>query len=256
MTQGLDEMKQEAGEVNSNDSHGRRGILWWIGRHEPTLLLLIALVAMAGWGFVELADEVLEGETRALDQAILLAMRSSDDLNDPIGPRWFEEMMRDFTALGGVGVLTFITLSFAGFLALQRKFHAAILLLFAVGGGTLLSFLLKGGFDRPRPDLVPHESYVVTSSFPSGHSMMSAVTYLTLGALLAWAQPRRQIKAYLLILSIALTIVVGISRVYLGVHWPTDVLAGWAAGAVWALFCWIVARWLQQHGKIQSSSKA
>jgi undecaprenyl-diphosphatase len=238
-----------------DDNCGRRGILRWIGRHELTLLVLIALVAMAGWGFVELANEVLEGKARAMDQAILLAMRSSDDFNDPIGPRWFEEMMRDFTALGGVGVLTFITLSFAGFLALQRKFHAAILLLFAVGGGTLLSFLLKRSFDHPRPDLVPHESYVVTSSFPSSHSMMSAITYLTLGALLAWTQPHRQIKAYLLILAIALTIVVGISRVYLGVHWPTDVLAGWAAGGIWAFFCWTVARWLQQRGKIKLSSE-
>lgn len=240
-------------ETNSPQIRGRWGILQWIGRHELTLLVVVALVAMGIWGFVELADEVLEGETHAVDQAILLAMRASDDLSDPIGPRWFEEMMRDFTALGGVGVLTFISLSAAGFLALQRKFHAAIFLLFAAGGGTLLSFLLKGGFDRPRPDLVPHDSYVVTSSFPSGHSMMSAVTYLTLGALLARTQPRRQIKAYLLILSVVLTVVVGTSRVYLGVHWPTDVLAGWAAGAVWALFCWLVVRWLQGRGKVESS---
>ena len=203
------------------------------------------------WGFVELAGEVLEGETHAFDERILLALRSATDRSDPLGPGWLEELMRDVTGLGSTGVLTFITLAAAGFLALNRKTHAALFVVAAVGGGMLLSTLLKMGFDRPRPDLVPHGALVYTASFPSGHATLSAVVYLTLGALLARVQPRFVLKLYLLGLAILLTVTVGVSRVYLGVHWPTDVLAGWAIGAAWALFCWAAALWLQRRGQVE-----
>ena len=221
-------------------------------RREVALLAVLALASGALWGFAELADEVLEGETHAFDETILLALRSPTDRSDPLGPRWLEETMRDVTALGGIGVLAFITLAVAGFLALQRKTHAALFVVLAVGGGQLLSTLLKVGFDRPRPDLVPHGAMVSTASFPSGHSMMAAITYLTLGALLARVQPRRRLKLYLLGLAMLLTVAVGVSRVYLGVHWPTDVLAGWALGAAWALLCWAAALWLQRRGQVES----
>jgi len=227
-----------------------------LGRHELRSLVLLALVLGSIWVFAKLAGEVMEGETHAFDEKVLLAMRNPADRSDPLGPHWVEELGRDFTALGGVGVLTLITLSVAGFLVLQRKLGAALLVLVAIGGGLLLSTLLKLGFDRPRPDLVPHGSYVYTASFPSGHSMLSAATYLTLGALLARVQPRRRLKAYLLMLATLLTLVVGISRIYLGVHWPTDVLAGWTAGAAWALLCWLVARWLQQRGHVETDHEA
>ena len=231
------------------------GLMRWLGRHESVLLVSLALIGGGLWGFIELADEITEQETHAFDEAILLAMRSPVNRSDPVGPRWVEELGRDFTAMGGVGVLTFLTLTVAGFLILQCKFRITVLLLIAVYGGLLLSTLLKQGFDRPRPDLVPHGAYVYTSSFPSGHSMMSAVTYLTLGALLARVQPRWQMKAYLLLIAIFLTLVVGVSRVYLGVHWPTDVVAGWTAGAVWALLCWLVARWLQRQGQLEKEGE-
>jgi undecaprenyl-diphosphatase len=233
------------------------GALWrasvgrWAER-EFTVLAALALAAAALWGFVELAGEVLEGETRAFDERILLALRSPADPSDPLGPGWLEELMRDVTGLGSTGVLTFITLAAAGFLALDRKTHAALLVVAAVGGGMLLSTLLKMGFDRPRPDLVPHGTLVYTASFPSGHATLSAVAYLTLGALLARVQPRLVLKLYLLGLAILLTVSVGVSRVYLGVHWPTDVLAGWALGAAWALFCWAAALWLQRRGQVES----
>ena len=216
------------------------------------MLATLALAAAAIWAFAELADDVLEGETHVFDEWVLLALRSATDASDPLGPRWLEELMRDITALGSTGVLTFITLAVAGFLALDRKSHAALFVLVAVGGGMLLSTALKLGFDRPRPDLVPHGSIVYTASFPSGHSMLAAVVYLTLGALLARVQPRLVLKLYLLGLAILLTMAVGASRVYLGVHWPTDVLAGWAVGAAWALFCWAAALWLQRRGQVES----
>lgn len=222
-----------------------------LGRHELGTLLLVLVVAAATWGFVELADEVMEGETATLDQTLLLALRNPADPSDPLGPAWLEELARDLTALGGTGVLALVTLTVVGFLLLQRKTHAALLLAVAVGGGMILSTLLKLGFERPRPDLVPHAVHVYTYSFPSGHAMLAAVTYLTLGALLARVQPQLRIKAYLLLVAVLLTVLVGISRVYLGVHWPTDVLAGWTVGAAWAVLCWLIARWLQRRGKVE-----
>jgi len=228
---------------------------WPSLRAELLPLLVIVLVAGGVWLFAELADEVGEGETRQIDEAILMAMRNPADASDPLGPRWLEEMERDFTALGGVGVLSVLTLAVSAFLTLDRKGRTAVLVLIAVGGALVLSFLLKSGFQRPRPELVPHGSYVYTSSFPSGHSMMSAATYLTLGALLARVQPRRRIKILLLGFATLLTLIVGCSRVYLGVHWPTDVLAGWTAGAIWALICWLIARRLQLKGQIEQAGE-
>lgn len=234
--------------------HGRwrlLGLMARLGRYELATLIALVLVMGGIWAFVTIAEEVIEGETHSFDKAILLAMRNAKDPVDPLGPKWLEELARDFTALGSVGITMLITLTVAGFFLLQSRRRATLLILAAVGGGLLISALLKQGFDRPRPDIVPHVAYVYTASFPSGHSMMAAVTYLTLGALLARVQPRRQLKAYLLMIAIVLTLLVGLTRVYLGVHWPTDVLAGWTAGAAWALICWLAARWLQHRGQLE-----
>jgi undecaprenyl-diphosphatase len=226
-------------------------VLQWIGGHETWVLVTFVLVAGAIWTFTEIAEEVFEGETATIDERLLLALRTTDDITDPIGPLWLEETARDITGLGSVGILTLITFASAGYLALQRKGHSALYLLAAVGGGNLVSNLLKLGFGRPRPDLVPHAQAVYTSSFPSGHSMMAAVTWLTLGALLAGVQPNLRLKAYLLIVAALVTMLVGVSRVYLGVHWPTDVLAGWTAGAAWALLCWALAQRLRKRGEVE-----
>src|SRR5690606_9722957 len=191
------------------------------------------------------------GDTRAIDETLLLAMRNPADASDPLGPEWVEEIGRDVTGLGGVAVLVFISLAACGWLALVGQWRAMLFVVLAIGGGILLSTLLKDVFDRPRPDLVPHGSRVYSASFPSGHSMMSAVTYLTLGALLARFQSRYRLKLYILFLAVVLALAVGVSRVYLGVHWPTDVLAGWTAGAAWAIFCWLIARFLQRRGQLE-----
>ena len=221
-------------------------------RVEPRTLVVPLLIAACLWAFVGLADEVSEGETHAFDTWLLLALRNPADTADPLGPGWLEELGRDVTALGSVGILTAMTLSVAGFLWLQGNRRSMWLMLVAVGGGQLLSSLAKLGFDRPRPDLVPHGTLVYTTSFPSGHSMMAAVTYLTLATMVARVQPTRALKAYVLALAILVTVAVGVSRVYLGVHWPTDVLAGWTAGAAWALGCWLVASWLEGRGAVEA----
>lgn len=215
---------------------------------------IFGLLIVAGglFGFISIADEVREGETHAFDSAILLALRSAADPADPIGPHWLEGMMRDLTSLGGTAVLTLVTLVAVGYLVIERKRHAAMLLAIAVGGGTLLSSLLKIGFDRPRPDLVSRLVDVQTLSFPSGHAMLSAVTYLTIGVLLARTSERRRVKSYILFVCIALTLTIGATRIYLGVHWPTDVLAGWSVGAAWAVLCWQVARYMQKRGQVET----
>ena len=223
-----------------------------IARREVALLAAIALAAASLVLFGQLTDEMLEGETHAFDETVLLALRSATDPSDPIGPAWLEEQIRDVTALGSLGVLTLVSLAAVGFLILQGKRRTAVLVVAAVGGGMLVSTLTKLGFDRPRPDLVPHVTQVYTASFPSGHAMMAAVTYLTLGALLARVQPRLRLKLYLIGLAATLTVLVGLSRIYLGVHWPTDVLAGWTLGAAWALACWAIALWLQARGRIET----
>ena len=215
------------------------------------LLVALAAVAFAAWLFLELADEVTDGETRSFDEAVLLAFREGGERDDPLGPAWVEELARDVTGLGSTVVLTFATLAATGFFLLRRKWHLAIYVAAAVASGSVASLLLKSGFDRPRPDLVAHGQYVYTASFPSGHSMLSAVAFLTLGALIAGAQKGRAMQLYVLGLSALLALAVGVSRVYLGVHWPTDVLGGWAAGTGWALLCWAVSRQLRSRGQIE-----
>lgn len=215
-------------------------------------ITLFAFVVITGgiWLFAEIADEVVEGETHSFDRKVLLAMRDPTNSKDPWGPKWLEEMGRDFTALGGMGILLMLTAATVGGYLLQGRHKTATLILVAVLGGLIISLLLKQSFDRPRPDLVPHGSYVYTKSFPSGHSMLSAITYLTLGSMIVRTRDHRATKIYIMVISMLITLLVGISRIYLGVHWPTDVLAGWAAGASWALICWLAARWLQKHGHV------
>ena len=218
---------------------------------EPRALAVLFFVALCAWAFFSIADEVAEGETHDFDTRLLLALRNPADPADPLGPAWVEEIGRDVTAFGGLGVLTAITLAVAGYLWLAGNRRSMWLMLFAIGTGQALSTLAKAGFDRPRPDLVPHGMGTYTTSFPSGHSMMAAITYLTLATLVARVQPTRALKAYVMTLAVLVTVGVGVSRVYLGVHWPTDVLAGWTAGAAWALGCWLIAHWLALQGAVE-----
>jgi undecaprenyl-diphosphatase len=205
---------------------------------------LAALLVCAGglYAFIEIVNETLEGDAHEFDRALLLALRSAADPADPIGPHWLDTSMRDLTTLGGYGVIVTIAALAVGYLAILRNWGTILLVVASLAGGTLLNNVLKGAFDRPRPELVAHLVAVETASLPSGHAMMSAVAYLTLGALLARVQPWWPLKMYIIGAAVVLTLLVGFSRVYLGVHWPTDVLAGWCLGAAWAMGCWLVAR--------------
>ena len=223
----------------------------YLGGREPAMLVVLFLVIAATWGFIELADNVMEGDTEAFDRWAVRSMRQADDPAEPIGPRWVQEMGRDATALGGLGWLVFFTLVVAGYLLMDGKWRMSLFVIAAIGSGTAVSFFLKQLFSRPRPDIVPHLSHVHSPSFPSGHSMLSAVVYLTLGALLAASLPRARLKVYVLSIAAFLTFVVGVSSVYLGVHYPTDVLAGWTSGLAWSLGCWWFAHWLQLRGRVE-----
>jgi undecaprenyl-diphosphatase len=216
----------------------------YAARHEFRILLVLGIVLVGIWGFIEFSEMVSAGQTNRIDNALLMALRNPADPSQSIGPPQLAEMMRDITALGGVSVLAILSLGVAGYLVLLHRYDLVALVIVSVGGAIVLNYFLKLGYDRPRPELVPHLTVAYQTSFPSGHSMSSAATYLILGAMMARVQPRRRLKIYFLALAIFIMILVGFSRVYLGVHWPTDVLAGWAAGAIWALVCWAVAWWL------------
>lgn len=219
------------------------------GREELLLLLTLAVSAALVLGFVGIADEVLEGETRVLDEAVLQALRGPDD--NPIGPGWFTEAIRDLTALGSFSVLGLMVAAVLGYLLLTGKRVIALLVLVSVIGGTLVSSILKELFSRPRPSLA-HAAEVFTASFPSGHALISTVTYLTLGVLLARVQASARLRVYIIAIAVLLALVIGLSRLYLGVHYPTDVLAGWCLGAAWAGLCLVVAAWLQRRGAAES----
>jgi undecaprenyl-diphosphatase len=227
-------------------------------RHELAWLLIGVGVCLLLWGFLALASEVMEGDTKSLDTTILVALRKADDPSRPVGPAWVENSLLDLTAIGGPTVLGLVVLSVVGFLVLQARYRAAIVVLATAASGEIATFVLKNAFLRPRPDVVPHLRDVSGStSFPSGHAMDSAIIYLTLGAMLMRLAERRVTKLYCIGIAIVLTLLVGISRVYLGVHYPTDVAAGWMFGFFWASLCWIVAkRFERETGVAEEREKA
>jgi undecaprenyl-diphosphatase len=220
-------------------------------RIEFRILAAFLIMALVVWVFAKAASEVAEGDTLAFDRWLLQGLRNPVDAAVPAGPAWLTKAMIDVTALGGVTVLTLITVLAAGYLVAARKTVTALFLVAAIVGGSTESTLLKLAFARPRPELVAHLVSVDSARFPSGHAMNSAVTFLAIGALLSWAEKDRAVRIYLMSASIALTLVIGCSRVYLGVHWPSDVIAGWSVGATWAVLCSIVARRLQRRSRIE-----
>ncbi|MCW3848559.1 phosphatase PAP2 family protein [Sphingomonas sp. LB-2] len=221
-------------------------------RGDGRLLLAFLALAILSLVFLKLASEVVEGDTMAFDRWAMLALRDPRDPWIPVGVAWLQVPMREITVLGGPTSLTLLTFAITGFLLFARKFATAGFVAASITGGAILSVALKDLFLRPRPAIVPHLVAVDATSFPSGHAMNSAIVFLTLGALLTRTQKDRGVRIYLIAVSILLTLLVGFSRVYLGVHWPSDVIAGWIVGAAWATFCLAIARILQEHRRIEA----
>jgi undecaprenyl-diphosphatase len=211
----------------------------------------LACAAAAFAAFVALAWTVSSGRLSRLDGALLVGFRNARDPQDPLGPTWLESVMHDVTSLGSFSVLGIVVLIVYGFLWLNGKRHGALLVLISAASGAGLSTFLKAAFERERPALVTHLAEVSSASFPSGHAMLSATLYLTLGVLIARVQRRPGLRIYPILVAIALTVLIGVSRLYLGVHWPSDVAGGWLIGTGWALLCYVVAVWLQKRGMLE-----
>ncbi|MBU53928.1 MAG: phosphoesterase [Deltaproteobacteria bacterium] len=228
-------------------------ITTWLYQREPVMLLWALCLIVGLSAFTALAIEVQEGDTQSFDTFVIKSLRTPTDPNISIGPKWLKELGRDVTALGGSAALVLLTFAAGGYLWLNRRYRLLVFLLSSITSGGTIMLLLKKLFSRPRPDIVPHFTQIYTSSFPSGHSMMSGLVYLTLGTIIASATTDKRTKIYVLSWAFLLAFLVGVSRVYLGVHYPTDVLAGWIAGLLWAIFSWFMA---QQFLSLSNEAKS
>lgn len=218
---------------------------------EQRLLIGLLVGAILATGFIQIAGEMAEGETKAFDVAFLKSLRTPGDLAIPIGPHWLLSAMRDLTALGGVTVLALVAVLAVAFLLTRGRIRQALYTALAAGGGALFGTLLKSLFARPRPEVVPHLVEVTSLSFPSGHSMNSAIIYLTLAVMIARSFEERRARIFVIGVAALLVLTIGFTRLYLGVHYPTDVLAGWTVGAAWALAMGLIATRLQEDRKME-----
>ena len=224
-------------------------------RSPDNMLLYIgcAVAAALLTVFGILADQVVDGDTADFDRAMVMLFRDPAAPTVPLGPAWFNEAVRDITALGSFPVLGVLVIGVVLHLLLTGSRRTGLLIAISVIGGTIISMTLKAIFDRPRPDFTGAVD-VFTSSFPSGHATTSAVVYLTIGVLLAQRSSTWPARTLYISGAIILVAAVGLSRIYLGVHFPTDVLAGWSLGAAWALICLAVAHALRRQGTLHDEA--
>ena len=223
----------------------RRSIAF--ARAELGALLALAVVALGLMTFVEVADDMTEADGQAFDQSVLMAMRPfADDPHRAWGPWWLEEAAADLTSLGGISVLGLFAILTVGFLLFQKKWLSSLLLVVGLAGGVALSEGTKAFFERERPPQIYQAVETINASFPSGHTLLATVFYLSIGVMLARAFPNRRMKIYVLGCAILIAVLVGITRVYLGAHWASDVFGGWSLGAAWAMALWLFA-WAVQR---------
>lgn len=243
MTTQNDDLPAEIGR------QARRAVRWlW-----PTLVLLgLGALGLAA----HIAEEIGEGEPFPSDAAILLALRDPADPSRPVGPDWLLQSAIDVSALGGFTLLWAFGVAGVLYLVLRRRRAEAAWLAASLIGSAVINSAMKSLFGRARPDVVPHLAEVSTASFPSGHAMSAAAVYLTLAVMLAETDPRPLGRTFIMAFMSLLVVAIGCTRVYLGVHWPSDVVAGWCFGAAWALFVFAVNRGLRLVGPFRRHGKS
>ncbi len=225
-------------------------VLRLVGRHAKgfyatagLLLLSGAILAVLGtWTFVEVASEVREGDTQTFDDYV---MRLVAENQHPT----IERAMLEITFLGTGLVVMVIVVIASLFLWLTRHRYSASLLVFATAGALILNNLLKAGFDRPRPQIFQWGTHVLSSSFPSGHAMSATVVYSMVAFLAARLEAKHFVRWIVMLAATLLIVLIGTSRVYLGVHFPTDILAGVLIGFAWAGFCMAMFEALYRMGR-------
>jgi len=210
-----------------------------VARAEFAALGALAIITLGTMTFVEIADDMTETDGQAFDQMVLHWMQPV--AGQPRGPWWLHEAAADITSLGGIAVLTLFAVVALGMLLILRKWLSALLLLIGLAGGVALSEGLKALFQRERPPAAFQAVETLNASFPSGHALLSTVFYLTVAVMMTRAFPRRRLKAYVLGVGMVFALMVGLTRVYLGAHWASDVMAGWCVGAAWAMALWLVS---------------
>lgn len=241
---------------------GEQQVVFWrralrVARSEIAALTALLVVALGVMTFVEVADDMTEADGQAFDQMVLQWMQPV--AGQPRGPWWMHEAAADLTSLGGISVLALFAAIAFGFLLIQRKRLSAVLLLVGLAGGVVLSEGLKAVFERARPPVEYQAVETLNASFPSGHALLSAVFYLTLGVMLTRAFSKRRLKAFVLGSAMLIAMLIGLTRIYLGAHWATDVFAGWSVGAAWAMSLWLVAyaverRQTASHARLQDET--
>ncbi|MFN7129041.1 MAG: phosphatase PAP2 family protein [Brevundimonas sp.] len=223
-----------------------------VARTEIAALTALFVAALGVMTFIEIADDMTEADGQAFDQQVLALLRPyADDPGRPWGPWWLKEAAADITSLGGISVLGLFALIVIVFLLSQRKWLSSLLLALGLVGGVMLSEGLKAVFERERPPQLMQAVETINASFPSGHALLATVFYLSVAVMLTRAFPRQRFKIFVLGVGMVMALLVGLTRIYLGAHWATDVFAGWAVGSAWAMVLWLVAygvaRWQKRH---------
>ena len=223
-----------------------------VARAETAALTALFVAALGVTAFVEIADDMTEADGQSFDRQVLSLMRPyADDPGRPWGPWWLKEAAADLTSLGGISVLGLFALIVVLFLLSQRKWLSSLLLVLGLTGGVMLSEGLKAVFERERPPQALQAVETINASFPSGHALLATVFYLSVAVMLTRAFPRRRFKIFVLGVGMVMALLVGLTRIYLGAHWATDVFAGWAVGSAWAMLLWLVAygvaRWQKRR---------